>query len=282
MKSIEAAEITKVVADLCIRANTSLNQDVVCAFEMALAREESPVGRAIIEELIENNRIATDREQSVCQDTGLAVVFVDIGQDVRIVGGSLTDAVNAGVGDGYTRGFLRASSVSDPLFDRRNTNDNTPAIIHTELVAGSALHITVAPKGGGGENMGALCMLKPADGVEGVKRFVVDTARIAGANACPPFAIVGVGIGGTMEKSAILAKRALIRKLGEPNSEPRYAQLEADILGEINATGIGPGGLGGTVTALAVHVEWAPTHIASLPVTVNIQCNAARHCSATL
>jgi len=265
---------------LCQEANYFLGEDVLRSFEEGIKKEISLTGKDVFRQLIKNAEIAREEKVPMCQDTGFAVVFLDLGQDVKIEGGDLYEAVNEGVRIGYKEGYLRKSIVADPL-NRVNTGDNTPAIIHTEIVPGDSLKITVAPKGGGGENMSALKMLKPSEGVEGVKRFVVDTVSAAGSNPCPPV-VVGVGIGGTFEKSAILAKKALLRPVGERSSRPELAELEAELLEEINKLGIGPQGFGGTVTALDVHVEVYATHIACLPVAVNINCHATRHKSAVL
>jgi len=275
MRPIGAEKITDAVADLCRRANCELGEDMRRALEDAVSAEESPVGKEILSQLIENAHIACDEQVPMCQDTGLTVVFVELGQDVHITGGSLGDAINAGVAEGYCGGYLRNSIVRHPL-RRENTGDNTPAVIHTEIVPGDKLKIIVAPKGGGSENMSGVRMLKPSDGVEGVKRFVLELVEAAGSNPCPPI-IVGVGIGGTMEKAAILAKKALLRRVGDHNPNPADAELEKELLALVNSTGIGPAGLGGRITALAVNVETYPCHIASLPVAVNIQCHAARH-----
>ncbi len=275
MREIHASTITDAVADLCMTANYALGDDVYQALKAGVADEESPVGREVFAQLIENADIAREERVPMCQDTGFAVVFVELGQDVQITGGLLSDAINAGVAKGYTEGYMRKSIVGHPL-DRKNTGNNTPAVIHTEIVPGDKLRITVAPKGGGSENMSGVRMLKPSDGVEGVKRFVVETVKAAGSNPCPPI-IVGVGIGGTMEKAAYLAKKALLRRVGERNANPPDAALEDELLRLVNDTGIGPAGLGGRITALAVNVETHPCHIASLPVAVNIQCHAARH-----
>lgn len=275
MREIQFSTITDAVAELCIRANYELGDDVYGALKEGCEREQSPAGRDVFAQLVENADIARRESVPMCQDTGFAVVFVELGQDVHVVGGLLNDAINAGVAKGYTDGFLRKSIVSHPL-ERKNTGDNTPAIIYTEIVPGDKLKLVVAPKGGGSENMSGVKMLKPSDGVEGVKRFVVELVKTAGSNPCPPI-IVGVGIGGTMDKAAFLAKKALLREIGAHNTNSSDAQLEVDLLDMVNATGIGPGGLGGVVTALAVNVETYPCHIASLPVAVNIQCHAARH-----
>jgi len=275
MREIQASEITNAVAELCMRANYELPDDVYQALADAAANEESPAGRDVLDQIIENADIARKERVPMCQDTGFAVVFVELGQDVHLTGGSLVGAINAGVAKGYSEGLLRNSIVSHPL-DRENTGDNSPAVIHTDVVPGDKLKITVAPKGGGGENMSGVRMLKPSDGVEGVKKFVVELVKAAGSNPCPPI-IIGVGIGGTMEKAAVLAKKALLRKIGEHDSNPADAALEKELLKLVNDTGIGPAGLGGRITALAVNVETYPCHIASLPVAVNIQCHAARH-----
>ena len=242
--------------------------------------EESPVGREIFSQLVENAEIARAEQVPMCQDTGFAVVFVELGQDAHITGGPLNDAINAGVAKGYTEGYLRKSIVGHPL-ERKNTGNNTPAIIHTEIVPGDRLKITIAPKGGGSENMSGVRMLKPSDGIEGVKKFVVELVKSAGSNPCPPI-IVGVGIGGTMDKAAVLSKKALLRRIGEHNPNPQDAELEKELLRLVNNTGVGPAGLGGRITALAVNVETFPCHIASLPVAVTIQCHAARHKEAIL
>lgn len=258
-----------------MEANFFLGQDLIDAFNDAYEKELSLTGKEIIEQLIKNAEIARTEEVPMCQDTGFAVVFVELGQEVHILGGALEDAINEGVRRGYTEGYLRKSIVGHPL-ERINTGDNTPCVLHLKLVPGDKLKITVAPKGGGSENMSAIKMLKPAEGVEGVKKFVLDTVKTAGPNPCPPI-IVGVGIGGTFEKSAILAKEALLRSVGSPSPRPEIACLEKELLDEINKTGIGPQGLGGRYTALAVHVEIYPAHIASLPVAVNLNCHAGRH-----
>lgn len=280
MREIDASLVTETVARLAQEANRLLGADVVRAFEEGLARESSPAGRDILGQLIENAKLAREDEVPMCQDTGLAVVFLDVGQEVHVRGG-LEEAVQEGIRRGYGEGYLRRSIVSPPVGERRNTGDNTPAVIHCRLVPGDGLKITVAPKGGGSENMSALRMLKPAEGVEGVKQFVLDTVEKAGPNPCPPV-IVGVGIGGNFEVCALLAKRALLRPLGEANPEPQIAALEADLLESINRLGIGPAGFGGDVTALAVSIETHPCHIASLPVAVNINCHAHRHKEAVL
>lgn len=245
------------------------------SFKKAYEEEISLTGKEILQQLIKNAEIAHEEKVPMCQDTGYAVIFMEVGQDVRIEGGDLYEAINEGVRKGYTEGYLRKSIVGHPL-ERKNTGDNTPAVIHTKIVPGDNLRIIVAPKGGGSENMSAIKMLRPADGVEGVKKFVIDTVKAAGPNPCPPV-VVGVGIGGTFEKAALLAKEALLRELGEKSKYPDIAKLEEELLKEINKLGIGPQGLGGRTTALAVHVEIYAAHIASLPVAVNLNCHAARH-----
>ncbi|HWR44103.1 fumarate hydratase [Sporomusa sp.] len=281
MRTIQSQQITDAVAKLAIDANYYLSEDVFNALVEGKEKEESPLGKEIFDQIIKNACIARDEDKPMCQDTGLAVIFVELGQDVCIEGGTLEAAVNAGVAKGYTEGYLRKSAVAEPLFNRKNTGDNTPAIIHVESVPGDQLKIVLAPKGAGSENKSALKMLIPADGVAGVKKFVVETIENAGSNPCPPI-VVGVGIGGTMEKAAYLAKKALIRPLTKRNDHPDYAKLEGELLGLINKTGIGPQGLGGRITALAVNIEWYPTHIASLPVAVNINCHATRHAEVVL
>ncbi len=258
-----------------MEANYYLGRDVIDAFKKAYENELSLTGKEVIQQLIDNAEIARAEKLPMCQDTGFAVVFVELGQDVRIEGGYLEDAINEGVRRGYAEGYLRKSIVGHPLI-RVNTGDNTPAVIHLKLVPGDNLKITIAPKGGGSENMSAIKMLKPAEGIEGVKNFVLDTVKAAGPNPCPPV-IVGVGIGGTFEKAALIAKEALLRPLGIPHPRPEIAKLEKELLDGINALGIGPQGLGGCCTALAVHVEIYAAHIASLPVAVNINCHASRH-----
>lgn len=275
IREIDVSFIKKSVSDLCIRANCSLGEDVIKKLHEVMLNEKTPVGREILEQLIQNAEIAQNEEIPMCQDTGFAIVFLEIGQEVHLVGGDLGNAVNEGVSEGYTKGFLRKSMVGDPL-NRVNTGNNTPAIIHFDIVPGDKIRIIVAPKGGGSENMSALKMLKPAEGEEGVKSFIIDTVKKAGPNPCPPI-VVGVGIGGSMEKAAFLAKHALTRNLGEKSADQDTARLEQELLDSINKLGIGPQGLGGLNTALAVHIEKYPTHIASLPVAVNIGCHAYRH-----
>jgi fumarate hydratase subunit alpha len=279
MREINISAITETVAELCIQACYNLSDDVIKLIEAAREREESPFGARILEQLLENIDASRRTQLPLCQDTGMAVVFLQIGQDVRITGGSLEEAVNEGVRLGYRKGYMR-KSVLDPL-SRINTGDNTPAVLHLEMVQGEQLKIIVAPKGFGSENMSRLAMLKPSDGEDGIRSFVLDTVVNAGANPCPPI-ILGIGIGGTMEKAAYLSKKALLREAGKPNPDPKTAALEQELLQAINDTGIGPQGLGGKTTALAVHIDTYPTHLAGLPVAVNIQCHSARHAKAIL
>ena len=280
MRDINVNEITLKVAELCIDANLELSPEMQKCISDAREKEEKPLAKEILGQLQENMDIAKEDRIPICQDTGMAVFFVSIGQEVHIVGGSLTDAINEGVRNGYTEGYLRKSVVSDPLL-RENTKDNTPAIIHYDIVPGDELMITVAPKGFGSENMSSLVMLKPADGVEGVKKVVIDAAKNAGPNACPPF-VLGVGIGGDFELVAKLSKKALTREPGSRNPLPHIATLEQELLEEINNLGIGPAGLGGSNTALAVNIETYATHIAGLPVAVNVCCHVDRHKTVTL
>lgn len=281
MREIQYEDIARAVADLAVEACYRLPADMKAA--MCKAREDgpSPVGRNILDQLLENADIAAKGEVPLCQDTGLAVVFAEVGQDAHIVGGAFEDAVNEGVRRGYVDGYLRKSCVAEPLFERKNTGDNTPAVLHTRLVPGDHLRLRLAPKGAGSENKSVLKMLVPADGIAGVRKVVLDAVLTAGPNSCPPL-VVGVGLGGTMEMAAICAKRAAARDLESRNPDPRYAAFEDELLELINKTGVGPQGLGGATTALKVHVEWAPTHIASLPVAVNINCHAARHAEVVL
>jgi fumarate hydratase subunit alpha len=275
MRRISAKSVTAAVKKLFIEANTVLGADVVSALRKGLKREESSIGRQVLTKILENAGIARRDAMPICQDTGLAVLFVEMGQDVRIVGGNLREAIEEGVRKAYQDGYLR-KSVCDPL-TRANTKDNTPAIIHMDVVPGDQLKITAMPKGGGSENMSAAKMLTPASGIDGIKKFVLETVEKAGANPCPPI-VVGVGIGGSLEQACILAKKSLLRPVGKKNKkDKRLAGMEGELLKKINATGIGPAGLGGRVTALAVHAEMLPCHIASLPVAVNIQCHVARH-----
>lgn len=275
MRTIRIAEITDHIRGMCIEANHFLTGDMVETLDRAKKEEESPLGRQILCQLEENLKIAGEDMIPICQDTGMAVIFLEIGQDVHVEGGSLEEAVNEGVRRGYAEGYLRKSVVDDPLL-RKNTGDNTPAVIHYEIVPGDKLKITVAPKGFGSENMSRIFMLKPADGTEGVKEAILTAVKDAGPNACPPM-VVGVGIGGTFEKCALLAKKALTRPVNEHSPVPWVNVMEEELLDKINGTGIGPGGLGGSTTALAVNIETFPTHIAGLPVAVNICCHVNRH-----
>lgn len=275
MKTVKTSQIMDAVKELCMSANYDLGEDMMAAFDRALAEENSPTGKTVLGILKENADIAESEKVPLCQDTGFSVFFVEVGQNVRIEGGNLEDALNEGVRRGYAEGYLRKSIVNDP-FLRVNTKDNTPAVIHTRLVPGDALKIVMMAKGGGCENMSRLAMLKPAQGWEGVRNFIVDTAKQAGPNACPPI-IVGVGIGGTFEKAAYLAKHSLLRPVGSENPDPELRNKEAELYELINQLGIGPQGYGGKTTSLAIHIESYPCHIASLPVAVNIECHAHRH-----
>ncbi len=276
MRTIYTGEIISNIREMCIEANHMLTPDMQKALECAVTEEKSAIGRKVLGQLQDNLQIAKEDTIPICQDTGMAVVFLEIGQDVHFEGGSLTDAINEGVRQGYVDGYLRKSVVKDPLL-RENTKDNTPAVIHYDLVPGDKVRITVAPKGFGSENMSRVFMLKPADGIEGVKSAILTAVKDAGPNACPPM-VVGVGIGGTFEKCALLAKKALTRSVDERSSIPYVKELEEELLATINRLGIGPGGLGGTTTALAVNINTYPTHIAGLPVAVNICCHVNRHC----
>lgn len=275
MRTINVSEITEKIREACIEANHFLSADMKEKLEQATRQEEAPLGRQILEQLQENLRIAGEDMIPICQDTGMAVIFMEIGQDVHFEGGSLTDAINEGVRRGYVDGFLRKSVVKDPIL-RENTKDNTPAVIHYDVVPGDKVKITVAPKGFGSENMSRVFMLKPADGIEGVKNAILTAVKDAGPNACPPM-VVGVGIGGTFEKCAILAKKALTRPVDQHSEIAWVRELEEEMLEKINRTGIGPGGLGGSTTAMAVNVNTYPTHIAGLPVAINICCHVNRH-----
>ncbi len=280
MRTIDVAEITENIKEMCIEANHFLAPDMSAAMKSAADAEKSPLGKQILCQLQDNLKIAGEDMIPICQDTGMAVVFVEIGQDVHFTGGSLEDAIHEGVRRGYVEGYLRKSVVKDPLI-RENTNDNTPAIIHYEMIDGEKVKITVAPKGFGSENMSRVFMLKPADGIEGVKDAILTAVKDAGPNACPPM-VVGVGIGGTFEKCALMAKKALTRPVDEHSEIPYVKELEEEMLDKINQTGIGPGGLGGSTTALAVNINTYPTHIAGLPVAVNICCHVNRHAVRTI
>ena len=280
LRVISVDVVTETVKELCIRANCFLNDDIACALCKAADDETYAPAKEIIGILQENARVAGEQRMAICQDTGMAVVFLTIGQDVHVTGGALYDAVNEGVRRGYAQGYLRESVVADPL-RRKNTGDNTPAVIHVQIVPGDKLTIEVAPKGFGSENMSRVAMLNPSDGLEGIKRFVVETVKLAGPNPCPPM-ILGVGIGGTFEKVAALAKEALLVPLDETHADPFYAELESELKALVNETGIGPQGFGGKTTCLGVKVKAYPTHIAGLPVAVNVGCHVTRHAKATL
>ncbi len=280
MKIIQTDQITVNIKEMCMEANYYLSEDMKNVLYDAAYQEESPLGRQILNQLKENLDIAGESQIPICQDTGMAVVFVSVGQDVKIEGGSLSDAINEGVRQGYTEGYLRKSVVKDPFF-RENTKDNTPAVIHYDIVPGEELTLTLAPKGFGSENMSRIFMLKPADGMEGAKEAILSVVKEAGPNACPPV-VVGVGIGGTFEKAAMMAKQALTRKVGEYSEIPYVKEMEEELLNKINGLGIGPAGLGGTVTALAVNINTYPTHIAGLPVAVNMCCHVNRHVTRVL
>lgn len=275
MRTLNVSDITDNIKEMCIEANHYLTGDMKNALKTAVETEKAPLGKQVLEQLQENLKIAGEDMIPICQDTGMAVVFLEVGQEVHLTGGSLEEAVNEGVRRGYTEGFLRKSVVGDPIY-RENTKDNTPAVIHYEIVSGEQVKITVAPKGFGSENMSRLFMLKPADGLEGVKKAIITAVTEAGPNACPPM-VVGVGIGGTFEKCAMMAKKALLRPIDQHSEIPYVKELEEELLEKINHSGIGPGGLGGTTTALAVNINTYPTHIAGLPVAVNICCHVNRH-----
>lgn len=280
MKSIEFDTIVNEVKNLCMKANYELPDDVKKAFDEAIKNEESPLGKSILQQCVKNAGIAENEKVAICQDTGFSVFFVKYG-DIGINGGNIYDAINEGVRQGYQEGYLRKSILKDPLLERVNTKDNTPAIVHLELVEDEILDITLAPKGGGSENMSKIAMMKPSDGVEGVVKFVVESVAGAKGNPCPP-TVVGVGIGGTFEKVAFLAKKALLRPIGEHNPDPKYAELEKRMLTEINNSGVGPQGLGGRTTSFWVNIEIFPCHIASMPVAVNLNCHASRHAHVRL
>ena len=281
MRVLPAAQLVERIRELALEANRVLPGPVLRALKEGRDREPLPLARSVLEDLLENARIAREESLPLCQDCGLAVVFLSWGQEVLLEGASLREAVDEGIRRAYREGYLRKSVVADPLFDRVNTGDNTPAVVHLELVPGDRVEVTVAPKGMGSENMSRLVLLRPADGEEGVLRFLEETVRLAGPNPCPPV-VLGVGLGGNFETVALAAKKALLRPLGRPHPDPRYAALEREALARINRLGIGPGGYGGATTALAVHLDPLPTHIAGMPVAVNLCCHALRHASATL
>jgi fumarate hydratase subunit alpha len=275
MRNIDSGEITTAVEKMCQDANYYLGDDMIKAITKAVDVEESPLGKEILNQILENAKIAKNEQMPLCQDTGLTAVFVEIGNDVHVDGAGLEEAIQEGIRRGYEEGYLRKSIVEDPL-RRKNTGDNTPGVISTRIVDGDKIKITILPKGGGSENMSAIKMLKPSDGEDGAKDFIVETIKIAGGNPCPPI-IVGVGIGGSFDKCAYLAKKSLLREVGSVHPDPYYAEMEKELLEKINNIGIGPQGLGGRITALAVHIEAHPCHIASMPVAVNTQCHSARH-----
>ncbi len=275
MRTIHVKDITRAVGEMCIAVNYNINPHIQKKFQESLQTEVSPIGKEILHQLIENAQIAATHQIPICQDTGMVVVFCDIGQDVHLVGGNVEEAIHEGVHQGYVKGYLRKSVVDDPIL-RKNTKDNTPAVIHYRIVPGEKVYITVAPKGFGSENMSHIYMLAPSDGIDGVKKVVLQTIEMAGSNACPPM-VVGVGLGGTFEKAALLAKKALLRPIGTFSSLPHIAQLEEELIEKANQLGIGPQGLGGSTTVLGIHVETYPTHIAGLPVAINMSCHVTRH-----
>ncbi len=281
MKEIHISQIVPVVKQLCMDANFYISDDVIAKVKEFAVKEESPTAKEILSIMLENYRIAAEEQMPACQDTGVAVIFVELGQDVHVSGGDFYEAINAGVRQGYQEGYLRKSMVADPIIDRKNTKDNSPAVIYTNIVPGEAIKLTVMPKGGGAENMSEVKMMKAADGIQGVQDFVVERVRKSGGNPCPPI-IIGIGLGGNFEQSALLAKKSLLRPLTERNPDPKWDAVEQEILARINKLGIGPQGLGGRTTALAVHILHKPCHIASMPVAVNIECHAHRHKSAVI
>jgi len=287
MRKVKSSQITDKIKELFLKANFYVNPDLIQRLKKALPdliqrlkkaleEENSPIGKYVLQMIIENNKIASKEEVPICQDTGLAVVFVEVGQEVHLIDGDFTEAINRGVREAYLEGYLRKSVVDDPVFERKNTKTNTPAIIYTDIVPGDKIKLLVMPKGFGSENMSTIAMLRPADGEKGIVDFVVETVKKAGPNPCPP-TIIGVGIGGTIDKAMVIAKKAIVRKINQPNKNLKYAVLEKEILTKINNLGIGPAGLGGNITSLAVHIDYLPTHIAGLPVAVNVCCHAARH-----
>lgn len=281
MRIISSEVITQAIKDLFIQANFDIGHSVFKTIEDSINQEKSPLGKSILEKIYENNVLAKEEKIAICQDTGMSVVFIDIGQEVHIEGSYLNDAIHEGVRQAYQEGYLRKSVVRDPLFDRSNTQDNTPAVIHTTIIPGDKIHIEVMPKGFGSENMSTLKMFAPSIGIEGVKQFIIEAVEKAGPNACPPM-IVGVGIGGTFEYASLIAKKAVLRGTDHPHTDPRYRALEEELLTKVNKLGIGPAGLGGLTTAFAINIEVYPTHIASIPVAINISCHASRHASIEL
>jgi fumarate hydratase subunit alpha len=281
MREIKANQIKNKVKELFLKANFYINPDLINRLKETLKEENSPIGKYVLQMIIENNKIASKEEVPICQDTGMAVVFVDIGQEVHLVGGDFVEAINQGVKEAYKEGYLRKSVVDDPVFERKNTKTNTPAIIYTDIVPGDKIKLLVMPKGFGSENMSTIAMLKPADGEKGIVDFVVETVKKAGPNPCPP-TVIGVGVGGTADKAMVIAKKAIARKISSYNKNVKYEAMEKEALRRINNLGIGPAGLGGNVTCLAVHIDYLPTHIAGLPVAVNVCCHAARHAEGVL
>jgi len=281
MNKIKSIQIKDKVKELFFKANFYINSDLMQRLEEALEQETSPIGKYVLKMIIENNKIASREEVPICQDTGLAVVFVDVGQEVHLVDDDFKEAINRGVREAYQEGYLRKSVVDDPVFERKNTKTNTPAIIYTDIVSGDKIKFMVMPKGFGSENMSTIAMLKPADGEKGIVDFVVETVKKAGPNPCPP-TIIGVGIGGTIDKAMVIAKKAIARKIGSHNKNVKYEAMEKEVLKRINNLGIGPAGLGGNITSLAVHIDYLPTHIAGMPVAVNVCCHAARHAEGIL
>lgn len=281
MREISAAAIRTLVKELFLQANYCISPDIRAALQAGLETEESPTGKTILQQIIQNDEIAATEQVAICQDTGMSIVFIKLGQEVHVIDGDFNEAIQQGVREAYAQGYLRKSIVTDPVFSRKNTGDNTPAVIHVDIIPGETIEIEVSPKGFGSENMSRLKMLSPSDGEKGVRDFILDTVRGAGPNPCPPV-VIGVGIGSTIEMAAKTAKKATLREVGQHNADARYARMETDLLNEINKFGIGPGGLGGSTTALAVNIDWLPAHIASLPVVVNVCCHAARHAKGTL
>lgn len=281
MRTLSVTQITQTIKTLFIEANVDIGSSMLSALQRHRESEASPIGQSVLAQIIENDEIAKTKRMPICQDTGMSVVFVKLGQDVHLVDGNLNEAIHEGVRQAYRDGYLRKSVVSDPLFDRINTKDNTPAVIHVDIVPGDQVELEVMPKGFGSENMSALKLFAPSAGLTGIKRFILETIKNAGPNACPPM-IVGIGIGGTFEMAALLAKKAVLRSTDHPATDVRYAQLEVELLKEANELGLGPAGLGGTTTAMAINIETYPTHIASIPVAINISCHASRHAKAVV
>ena len=281
IRKVKVNQIKNKVKELFLKANYHIDQELMGLLQKYLKEETSPIGQSVLQMIIENNKIASSEEIAICQDTGLAVVFVELGQDVQITDGDFAEAINQGVKEAYQEGYLRKSVVDDPVFERKNTKTNTPAIIYTDIVSGDKIKLLVMPKGFGSENMSAIAMLKPADGPEGIVNFIVETVRKAGPNPCPP-TIIGVGIGGTADKAMVIAKKAIARKIDEHNQNEKYAAMEKEALEKINDLGIGPAGLGGKTTTLAVNIDYLPTHIAGMPVAINVCCHAARHAEGIL